>query len=48
MAGRGTDIVLGGRWESEIEELENPSEEKINKIKEDWEKRHHQVLDAGG
>jgi len=48
MAGRGTDIVLGGRWESEIAELENPSQEQIDAIKAEWEKRHEQVIQAGG
>ncbi len=48
MAGRGTDIVLGGNWEAELKALENPSEEQISKIKSEWEKRHQQVLDAGG
>ncbi|GGW94145.1 preprotein translocase subunit SecA [Alteromonas halophila] len=48
MAGRGTDIVLGGNWHVEIEKLENPSDEKIEKIKADWKKRHDAVLEAGG
>jgi len=48
MAGRGTDIVLGGRWESEIAALENPTEEQIEAIKAEWLKRHDQVIEAGG
>ncbi|WP_163832599.1 preprotein translocase subunit SecA [Spartinivicinus ruber] len=48
MAGRGTDIVLGGNWEAEIAKLENPTEEQINSIKAEWQERHQQVLDAGG
>lgn len=48
MAGRGTDIVLGGKWESEIEQLKNPSDENIAKIKEDWKLRHEVVINAGG
>lgn len=48
MAGRGTDIVLGGKWEAEIEELENPTEAQIEKIKVDWQLRHDQVIAAGG
>ena len=48
MAGRGTDIVLGGRWESEVEELENPDENKIAAIKSEWKKRNEIVLAAGG
>ena len=48
MAGRGTDIVLGGKWEAEIAALENPSQEQIDKIKADWQVRHDQVVEAGG
>ena len=48
MAGRGTDIVLGGNWEYEVAALENPSEEEVAKIKAAWTERHNQVLEAGG
>ncbi|MDE3271480.1 preprotein translocase subunit SecA [Pseudoalteromonas sp. G4] len=48
MAGRGTDIVLGGNWKMEAEKLENPTDEQIAKIKEEWQKRHDAVLEAGG
>lgn len=48
MAGRGTDIVLGGNLEMELDELVDPSQEKIDAVKADWSKRHDQVLDAGG
>lgn len=48
MAGRGTDIVLGGRWEPEVEKLDNPTDEQINAIKADWQARHDAVLEAGG
>lgn len=48
MAGRGTDIVLGGNWEAEIAALENPSEAKIALVKDEWQKRHDQVIDSGG
>jgi preprotein translocase subunit SecA len=48
MAGRGTDIVLGGNLEAEIAALKNPSESKIEEVKADWQERHQQVLDAGG
>ncbi|QJD59120.1 preprotein translocase subunit SecA [Pseudomonas sp. gcc21] len=48
MAGRGTDIILGGSWEAEIASLEDPSPEKVAQIKADWQERHQQVLDAGG
>lgn len=48
MAGRGTDIVLGGNWEAEVAKLENPSAEQIEALKKDWQKRHDQVIEAGG
>lgn len=48
MAGRGTDIVLGGNWEAEIAKLENPTELAITGIKEKWQERHNEVLAAGG
>ncbi|WP_323815329.1 preprotein translocase subunit SecA [Cellvibrio sp. NN19] len=48
MAGRGTDIVLGGRWESDIAKLESPMPEQIEAIKADWKVRHETVLAAGG
>ncbi len=48
MAGRGTDIVLGGRWESEVAKLENPTQERIDAIKAEWKQRHETVLAAGG
>jgi len=48
MAGRGTDIVLGGSWMAEVEKLEEPSNDKIEKIKQDWQKLHDAVIEAGG
>ncbi|MFC0228627.1 preprotein translocase subunit SecA [Serratia aquatilis] len=48
MAGRGTDIVLGGSWQAEIAHLEDPTEEQIAAIKEAWQIRHDAVLAAGG
>ncbi|MEX6502333.1 preprotein translocase subunit SecA [Pseudomonas zhanjiangensis] len=48
MAGRGTDILLGGNWEVEVAALENPSDEQIAQIKADWQKRHQQVIESGG
>ena len=44
MAGRGTDIVLGGNLEAELEESESSKDE----IVENWKKRQEQVLQAGG
>jgi len=48
MAGRGTDIVLGGNWQSKVDELANPTQEQIDAIKADWRVVHEQVLQAGG
>ncbi|WP_244267341.1 preprotein translocase subunit SecA, partial [Sodalis-like endosymbiont of Proechinophthirus fluctus] len=48
MAGRGTDIVLGGSWQAEIAALETPDEQKIAAIKDAWQARHNAVLAAGG
>lgn len=48
MAGRGTDIVLGGSWQAQIEQLENPTQEQIDEIKAKWKEVHNQVLAAGG
>ncbi|MGI1669129.1 MAG: preprotein translocase subunit SecA [Neptuniibacter sp.] len=48
MAGRGTDIVLGGKLETEIAELENPTEDQVAELTKSWEERHQQVLEAGG
>lgn len=49
MAGRGTDIILGGNLKADIDELgETPTPEQIAKVKEDWQKRHDDVLKAGG
>ncbi len=48
MAGRGTDIVLGGNWEAELADIENPTEAQIARIKDEWQKRHDQVIEAGG
>lgn len=48
MAGRGTDIVLGGSWEAEVAALDNPSPEQIADIKAAWQKSHQQVIEAGG
>ena len=45
MAGRGTDIVLGGNWEAEAEE--SPPDQRA-RIQSEWKGRHEQVLEAGG
>ncbi len=48
MAGRGTDIVLGGNLEAELAALENPTEAEREKRTQAWEKRHQAVMEAGG
>jgi len=49
MAGRGTDIVLGGNVEAEIKALGNkPPEEKAAELRAAWQKRHDAVLASGG
>lgn len=48
MAGRGTDIVLGGNWQSEVAKLDNPTDAQVEAIKADWQQRHDAVIAAGG
>lgn len=48
MAGRGTDIMLGGNWQMEVAKLETPTEAEIEKIKQDWQVRHEEVIALGG
>ena len=45
MAGRGTDIVLGGSLDAELAET---AEDKQEAIRADWQTRHRQVIEAGG
>ncbi|MCG7897641.1 MAG: preprotein translocase subunit SecA [Candidatus Thiodiazotropha weberae] len=49
MAGRGTDIVLGGNLDTELETLgDNPDSATVEDYKAQWKKVHKQVLEAGG
>lgn len=55
MAGRGTDIVLGGNPKPEINQIkadsslsEEQKQAKINQLMQKWQERNKQVLDAGG
>ena len=49
MAGRGTDIVLGGKLEAELEALgADASEAEIEAARADWQIRHDLVLAQGG
>ena len=48
MAGRGTDIVLGGSVEAELAQLQDASEAQIQEVRAAWRKRNEQVIAAGG
>lgn len=48
MAGRGTDIVLGGNLESELKQLDSPSIEEVELRTKAWKERHEKVIKAGG
>src|SRR6202521_5287584 len=48
MAGRGTDIVLGGSPQTQIDAIENPNEAELKQIHDDWRRRHEEVTAAGG
>jgi preprotein translocase subunit SecA len=48
MAGRGTDIVLGGNWQAELDKIHDPKPSKVEKIKADWAIDHGAVIAAGG
>ncbi|ALO35977.1 preprotein translocase subunit SecA [Colwellia sp. MT41] len=48
MAGRGTDIVLGGNLDAIIAKLTNPSEDDLAKVKAQWQIDHDRVLELGG
>jgi preprotein translocase subunit SecA len=49
MAGRGTDIVLGGSLAAELDALgEGADESRREKVTEEWQQRHEQVVDSGG
>ena len=55
MAGRGTDIVLGGNVQKQVEMLDRDAslddttrEKKIRELRDGWAALHQQVLDAGG
>ncbi|OCG38668.1 preprotein translocase subunit SecA [Gilliamella sp. Fer2-1] len=48
MAGRGTDIMLGGNWQNDIAKIENPTPEDIEKAKQAWQTKHEEILALGG
>ncbi len=48
MAGRGTDIILGGNWQAQIDNLEELSAEERRALEADWQAKNEQVKQAGG
>jgi preprotein translocase subunit SecA len=48
MAGRGTDIVLGGNLEVQLKEIAEDQEESRAQLTAEWQQRHDQVITAGG
>ncbi len=48
MAGRGTDIVLGGNLKAELAAVDPADEAARKAIEADWQKRHEEVIAAGG
>ena len=49
MAGRGTDIVLGGSLEAQLQALgEDASDIEKSRVKAEWQKHHDEVLELGG
>ena len=48
MAGRGTDILLGGNWKALLAKIENPTPEDSARLRAEWEKNNEMVLSSGG
>ena len=48
MAGRGTDIVLGGSLDAELGKMASANDDEIARVKADWQHRHEAVITAGG
>lgn len=48
MAGRGTDIVLGGNWKALLAQIPDPTDEQVEALKTQWQKDHEAVLASGG
>jgi len=48
MAGRGTDIVLGGNWEAEYEKLNTEDPAKKEELQAKWKGLNENVLNSGG
>lgn len=48
MAGRGTDILLGGNWKAKLAKIENHTVADEERLKAEWEQHHDMVLSSGG
>jgi preprotein translocase subunit SecA len=48
MAGRGTDIVLGGKMDADLHDVDPADSAARERAREEWKQRHEQVLAAGG
>ncbi len=48
MAGRGTDIVLGGSLASELKDMPEADEALVHRTKDAWQERHNKVVSVGG
>lgn len=48
MAGRGTDIILGGNWQAELAKIDNVTPEMKEQARAEWQVRNQKVLEAGG
>jgi len=48
MAGRGTDIVLGGNLEVQLKDIPEDQTEQRQALTEEWKQRHDKVIEAGG
>ncbi len=48
MAGRGTDIVLGGSLDSELAKVSEGDKDRLAEVRKEWKQRHQEVLEAGG
>ena len=49
MAGRGTDIILGGNIDFQLKDLgDNPTQAQIDELKTKWQNEHQEVIDLGG
>ena len=49
MAGRGTDIILGGNLQADLDALgDSPDQDKVKELTDQWQERHNAVVAAGG